>query len=173
MTGGEYKIPSSAVGPLLINEPALDLIEWKNALLAKLDCQEDASVWDGLNCEFSDTIDQNSASKNPSNPQSVRSIKDSAANLVEAQLWQECGKHCKNLAAGSNTPSVWVKFKKSQKYTQNCQKKLAAAGSNTLSNQPATCLSKVSKSQKYTLKSTKNWREKTLQEETTLFSINP
>ena len=44
MTGGEYKIPSSAVGPLLINEPALDLIEWKNGPLAKLDCQEDASV---------------------------------------------------------------------------------------------------------------------------------
>ena len=44
--------------------------------------------------------------KNPSesapNPQSVKSIKGPPANLAEAQLWQQCGKHTKNFA-GSNT----------------------------------------------------------------------
>ena len=40
--------------------------------------------------------------KNPSNPQSVKSIKGPPANLAEAQLWQQCGKHSKNFA-GSNT----------------------------------------------------------------------
>ena len=84
-----YKIPPT-VGPQSFDKWVLsDLIECKNAST----CEIGLSGRPGQAGSRDSQIRQNSAAP----PQSVKSIKGTAANLVEAQLCRGFAKHSKNI----------------------------------------------------------------------------